>query len=66
MQKYDIIEQQTIEGRLAYISTDQGKKLRTLLHMLKEWAVDNDMDLPYDCKSGECTCDRICKIMANS
>ncbi len=48
-----IIEKKIMDGRVVYVATPKGLKLKEALHVVKEWADDTT---PLHCRGMRCVC----------
>ena len=57
--EFKIVEKK--QGREGYVLTEKGADLKTILHEIKDWAIECDYNMPALCKSGGCACDKGCQ-----
>ena len=56
---FKLIDKKMIDGRPVYQITSEGKKLKDIMHNIKDWAIECNYDLPDICKKKKCFCDYV-------
>ncbi|MBR9676252.1 helix-turn-helix transcriptional regulator [Candidatus Woesearchaeota archaeon] len=57
-EKFKILKKEVINNKTIYSLTTQGKKLKDVLHEIKDWAITNKLGIPKGCID-KCECDEL-------
>lgn len=50
MQEFNLIKKVKVGNKVAYKITNKGQELKNIMHLLKDWAIKNNYNLPAGCQ----------------